>query len=213
MKQYDFIIVGAGFSGAVFARELTNKGKKVLFIDKRNHIGGNCYTESQLGINIHQYGPHIFHTDNKHTWDYIRQYADFNHFVHRPRVSYKNKIYSFPINLLTLNQLWGVTTPEQAQQKLDEVKIPIINPNNLEEYALSIVGQEIYETFIYGYTKKQWGCEPSLLPTSIIQRIPIRLTYDDNYFKVAKRVFAIERYRERPNLRVLEILMRMFNSD
>lgn len=183
MNKYDFVIVGAGLSGAIFAREVTNKGKKVLVIDKRNHIGGNCYTENHEGINVHLYGPHIFNTFSKVIWDYINQYADFNHYVNRPRVNYKDNIYSFPINLLTLYQLWGVKTPEEAKRKLEEVRENIPNPSNLEEHILSLVGREIYEIFIYGYTKKQWGCEPKDLPASIVKRIPIRLTYDDNYYE------------------------------
>ena len=180
--MYDYLIVGAGLFGSICARELTNAGKKVLVIDKRNHIGGNCYTENNNGINVHTYGPHIFHTSNKQVWDYIRQYADFNHFTYRPKVKYGSNIYSFPINLMTLYQMYGVTTPQQAEAILDLERIPNNKPNNLEEWIISQVGTKLYEKFIKGYTTKQWGRDPKHLPASIIKRLPIRLTYDDNYF-------------------------------
>lgn len=180
--MYDYIIVGSGIFGSVFAYEANKIGKKVLILEKRNHIGGNCYTEKIENINVHKYGPHIFHTNDKTIWNYINQFADFNNFVNRPKISYKNNIYSFPINLFTLYQLWGTRTPEEAKQKLEKVKILNNNPQNLEEWILSQVGQEIYEKFIKGYTTKQWGREPKYLPASIIKRLPIRLTFDDNYF-------------------------------
>lgn len=180
--MYDYLIVGSGLFGSICARELTNAGKKVLVIDKRDHIGGNCYTENNDGINVHKYGPHIFHTSDKRVWDYINQYADFNHFVYRPKVNYKGKIYSFPVNLMTLYQIFHITTPEQAKIVLDYWKIKNDNPKNLEEWILSQVGERLYETFIKGYTTKQWGREPKLLPASIIKRLPIRLNFDDNYY-------------------------------
>jgi UDP-galactopyranose mutase len=180
--MYDYLIVGSGLFGSIFARELTDKGFKCLVIDKRDHIGGNCYTENIEGVNVHKYGPHIFHTSDDNVWNYINKFCEFNHFVNRPKVNYKGKIYSFPINLMTLYQIFNVTTPEEAKHKLDSVKHDIPNPKNLEDWVLSQVGEEIYETFIKGYTTKQWGMEPSLLPTSIIKRLPIRLNYDDNYF-------------------------------
>lgn len=180
--KYDYLIVGCGLYGAVFAQQAKEHGKKCLIIDKRNHIGGNCYTDKQDGIDIHRYGPHIFHTNSDKIWDYVNRFAKFNNFVNRPKVSYLNKIYSFPINLMTLYQLWGVTTPGEAIIKLNEVKIPIEKPSNLEDWILSQVGEEIYQTFIYGYTKKQWGTEPKNLPSFIIKRLPIRLTFDDNYY-------------------------------
>lgn len=182
MKIYDFLIVGAGFFGSVFAREMTDRGAKCLVIDKRGHIAGNCYTEKNNGIDVHKYGPHIFHTNNQKIWNYINKHAEFNSFTYRPKVNYNNKIFSFPINLLTLHQLWGVSTPLEAKNKLDSVKINIENPKNLEEWALSQVGEEVYKTFFYGYTKKQWGREPKELPSFIIKRLPIRLSYNDNYF-------------------------------
>ena len=182
MNKYDYIIVGSGIFGSVYAHEANKVGKKVLVLEKRNHIGGNCYTEKIENINVHKYGPHIFHTNDKRIWDYINQFADFNHYVNRPKVNYKNNIYSFPINLFTLYQLWDTKNPEEARQKLDKVKIKNDNPLNLEDWILSQVGEEIYQIFIKGYTTKQWGREPKHLPSSIIKRLPIRLTYDDNYF-------------------------------
>jgi UDP-galactopyranose mutase len=180
--MYDYLIVGAGLFGSICARELTNDGKKVLVIDKRNHIGGNCYTSNEGGINVHTYGPHIFHTNNKQVWDYINQFVEFNHFTYRPKVKYDNNIYSFPINLMTLYQIYGVSTPSQAESILELERIHNNEPNNLEEWILSQVGTKLYETFIKGYTTKQWGRDPKYLPVSIIKRLPIRLTYDDNYF-------------------------------
>jgi UDP-galactopyranose mutase len=181
-KEYDYLIVGSGLFGSVFAREATDKGKKCLVIEERDHIGGNCYTEEKDGINIHKYGPHIFHTDDKRIWDYTNRFIEFNNYRHSPRVKYKNQIYSFPINLLTLYQIWGVTTPQEAIDKIKSCAVHIKNPKNLEEWVLSQVGEEIYNIFIKGYTTKQWGRDPKDLPVSIIKRIPIRLTFDDNYF-------------------------------
>lgn len=178
----DYLIVGAGLFGSVFAREMMGAGKKVLVIDKRSHIGGNCYTENINGINVHTYGPHIFHTSNKEVWDYMNKFTTFNHFSYRPKVCYNGKIYSFPINLMTLDQVFGAGTPLLAKSILDRVKIPIDNPQNLEEWMLSQVGEELYNIFIKGYTAKQWGRDPKKLPASIIKRIPIRLTFDDNYY-------------------------------
>lgn len=180
--MYDYMVVGAGLFGAVFAHEMKKAGRSVLVIDARSHLGGNIYTENMAGINVHKYGPHIFHTNDKAIWDYVQQFAEFNHFTYRPRVNYRGEIYSFPINLMTLYQVWGVKTPVEAFKKLEEVRVPCGQSPNLEEWAISQVGPEIYERFIYHYTKKQWGREPKLLPSFIIRRLPIRLTYDDNYF-------------------------------
>ena len=180
--MYDYLIVGAGIYGSVFANELTKVGKKVLVIDKREHIGGNCYTKNIDGINVHKYGPHIFHTSDKRVWDYVNNLVPFNHFSYRPKIKYKDKIYSLPINMMSLYQVYGVKTPEEAQRKLDEVKVQNEKPNNLEEWILSQVGPELYEIFVKGYTTKQWGRDPKELPSSIIRRLPIRLTFDDNYY-------------------------------
>ena len=180
--KYDYLIVGCGIYGATFAQQATEHGYKCLLIDKRNHIGGNCYTDKKDDIDIHKYGPHIFHTNSDKIWSYVNRFASFNNFINRPKVSYNNKIYSFPINLMTLYQLWGVTTPSQAIDKLNQVRIPHNDPKNLEDWVLSQVGEEIYRTFIYGYTKKQWGTEPKNLPSFIIKRLPIRLSFDDNYY-------------------------------
>lgn len=180
--MYDYLIVGAGLFGATFANLAKEAGKKCLIIEKRNHIAGNCYTTQRNGIHIHEYGPHTFHTSNKEIWDYVNKFAEFNTFSNRAKVFSNKKLYSFPINLFTLYQLWGCTTPEQAKQKLESVKIPVKRALNLEEYILSKVGAEIYYKFIYGYTKKQWGNHPKLLPASIVKRLPIRLTFDDNYY-------------------------------
>ncbi len=180
--MYDYLIVGAGLFGSVFAEQATAAGKSCLIVEKNDHVGGNCFTKEVEGINVHVYGPHIFHTDNDKIWEYMNRWTKFNHYVNRPKVHFKDKIYSFPINLMTLNQLWGVKTPEEAKARLDLVKTKIENPQNLEQWMLSQVGKEIYETFIEGYTMKQWNRHPSKLPASIIKRLPIRLTYDDNYF-------------------------------
>ena len=180
--KYDYVIVGSGLFGSIFAKQMTDAGAKCLVLDKRSHIGGNCYTRNEDGIHVHEYGPHIFHTSNEMIWEYMNRWAKFNHFVYRPKVHYSDKVYSFPINLFTLYQLWEVCTPEEANAKLESVRIPCADPSNLEEWILSQVGEEIYNKFIYGYTKKQWGCDPKDLPSSIIKRLPIRLTYDDNYF-------------------------------
>lgn len=180
--MYDYLIVGSGLYGSIFAHELFKNGAKCLVLEKRSHIGGNCYTREHQNIHIHEYGPHIFHTNNKKIWNYINNFSEFNSFVYRPKVYYKNKLYSFPLNLMTFYQLWGTKTPSEVEQKLKEVKIKIDHPKNLEEWILSQVGEEIYQTFVYGYTKKQWNRHPNDLPASIIKRLPIRLSFDDNYF-------------------------------
>lgn len=180
--MYDFLIVGCGLFGSVFAERATSNNKKVLIIDKRNHIGGNCYTEKTNNIDVHKYGPHIFHTNSDKIWNYITQFGFFNSFINRPKVYYNNNIYSFPINLMTLYQIWGVKTPQEAEKKLQSVRVNIENPENLEDWITSQVGTELYEIFIKGYTTKQWNTDPKNLPSSIIQRLPIRLKYDDNYF-------------------------------
>lgn len=180
---YDYLIIGAGLFGSIFAYEANQIGKKVLVIDKRTHIGGNCYTEPYEDYHLHKYGPHIFHTSKKYIWDYINQFAEFSNYSHRVKAFSNGKIYSLPINLLTLNQLWpDANTPEKAIARIEREIIPCSNPQNLEEHILSLVGKTIYEKLIYGYTKKHWGREPKLLPSSIIKRLPIRYTFDDNYY-------------------------------
>ena len=166
MKKYDYLIVGAGLFGSIFAYEATKRGKKCLVIEKRDHIGGNCYTQKIEGINVHKYGAHIFHTSNKVVWDYIQQFAEFNRFTNSPVARYKDELYSLPFNMLTFNKMWGVIT----------------EPKNLEEQAISLVGRDIYEQLIKGYTEKQWGRECTELPAFIIKRLPVRYTYDNNYF-------------------------------
>jgi UDP-galactopyranose mutase len=180
--MYDYLIVGSGLYGSVFAHEAKKVGKTCLVLEMKKHIGGNIYTKNYNGIHIHEYGPHIFHTSSKKIWDYVNQFATFNNFVNRPKVKYRDILYSFPINLLTLYQLWGVKTPQEAIEKLNKSKIKIDNPKNLEEWCLNEVGTELYETFIKGYTQKQWKTNPKNLPSFIIKRIPIRTNFDDNYY-------------------------------
>lgn len=181
--KYDYLIVGAGLFGAVCARELTDSGKKVLVIDKRNHIAGNVYTEKIEGINVHKYGAHIFHTNNKKVWEYVQRFADFNRFTNSPVANYKGELYSLPFNMYTFNKMWGVVTPEEARQKIEEQRSEITSePQNLEEQAISLVGRDIYEKLIKGYTEKQWGRACTELPSFIIKRLPVRFTFDNNYF-------------------------------
>lgn len=182
--KYDYLIVGAGLYGAIFAHEATKRGKRCLVIDKRNHIGGNVYTENIENINIHKYGAHIFHTSNKMVWEYINKFAEFNNFVNSPIAIYENELYNLPFNMNTFNKLWGVVTPNQAKKKINEQieGLNISKINNLEEQAVSLVGKDIYEKLIKGYTEKQWGKDAKDLPSFIIRRIPLRFTYDNNYF-------------------------------
>lgn len=183
-KQYDYLIVGAGLYGAVFARELTKAGKTCLVIDKRDHIAGNIYTHEMEGIQVHQYGAHIFHTNNKEVWDYLNQFAVFNRYTNSPIANYKGEIYNMPFNMNTFNKMWGVITPAEAAAKIEEQRKANYteNPRNLEEQAINLVGVDIYEKLIKGYTEKQWGRPCSELPAFIIKRLPVRLTYDNNYF-------------------------------
>ncbi len=181
--MYDFLIVGAGLYGAVFACEAKKKGYSVLVIDKRPQIAGNVYTKTVEGIHMHQYGAHIFHTNNKRVWNYITQYAEFNRFTNSPVANYKGELYSLPFNMYTFNKMWGVTTPEQAAAKIAEQKAEITGePQNLEEQAISLVGRDIFEKLVKGYTEKQWGRDCKDLPAFIIKRLPVRLTFDNNYF-------------------------------
>ena len=184
MSHYDYLIVGAGLYGAVCAREAVNAGKKVLGIDKRPHIAGNVYTQQIEGINVHVYGAHIFHTNNKVVWDYVNRFAEFNRFTNSPVANYRGELYSLPFNMYTFNKMWGVVTPEEAEAKIEEQKrqAGITEPKNLEEQAISLVGTDIYEKHIKGYTEKQWGRPCRELPAFIIKRLPVRLTFDNNYF-------------------------------
>lgn len=181
--MYDYLVVGAGLYGAIFAYEAKKRGKSVLVIDKRNNIAGNIYTETIEGINVHKYGAHIFHTNNKYIWEYVNKFCEFNRFTNSPIANYKGKLYSLPFNMYTFNTMWGLCTPEQVQNELDKQRSEIKgDPRNLEEQAISLVGRDVYETLIKGYTEKQWGRDCRELPTSIIKRIPVRLTFDNNYF-------------------------------
>ena len=182
--KYDYLIVGAGPFGAVFAHEAKKRGKRVLVIDKRSHTGGNMYCEKVEGINVHKYGAHIFHTSNKEVWDYVNQFCTFNNYINSPIANYKGEIYNLPFNMNTFNKLWGVVTPQEAKEKIEnQVKESnITEPKNLEEQAISLVGKDIYEKLIKGYTEKQWGRRCTELPAFIIKRLPVRYTYDNNYF-------------------------------
>lgn len=194
--KYDYLLVGAGLFNAVFAYEASKKGKTCLIIDKRNHIGGNIYTEKIEGINVHKYGAHIFHTNNKKIWDYINQFTEFNRFTNSPMARYKNELYNLPFNMNTFNKLWNVFTPEEAKNKIEEElkNYQIENPKNLEEQAIKLVGPTIYEKLIKGYTEKQWGTKATELPPFIIKRLPVRFTYDNNYFNDSYQGIPIDGY-------------------
>ena len=182
--MYDYLIVGAGLYGAVFARQAKERGKSVLVIDKRPHIAGNVYTEPVAGIHVHRYGAHIFHTNDQAVWNYVNRFADFNRFTNAPVANYKGELYSLPFNMYTFNRMWGVTTPAQAAAEIDRQRREsgITQPCNLEEQAISLVGRDIYEKLVKGYTEKQWGRPCTELPAFIIRRLPVRLTFDNNYF-------------------------------
>ena len=194
MTKPDYLIVGAGMFGATFARIMTDHGYTCKVIDKRPHIAGNCYTEKKCGIDIHKYGAHIFHTNNKDVWNFVNQFAEFNRYTHIVKANYKHSLYSMPINLNTLNEVWGVTSPEMAKEVLLEKQIKIENPQNLEEWALSQVGEQLYKLLIKGYTEKQWGKDPKELPASIIKRLPIRFNFNDHYFRDKYQGIPIEGY-------------------
>lgn len=184
MKKYDYLIVGAGIFGSIFAYEANKKGKKCLVIDKRSHIGGNIYCENIEGINVHKYGAHIFHTSNKEVWDYVNSFVEFNRYTNCPIANYKGELYNLPFNMNTFYQLWKVKTPKEAIAKIEEQvkEANIDKPKNLEEQAIKLVGKDIYEKLIKGYTEKQWGKKATDLPSFIIKRLPVRLTFDNNYF-------------------------------
>ncbi len=195
-KQYDYLIVGAGLYGAVFAERLTKVGKKVLVIDKREHIAGNIYTEEIENINVHKYGAHIFHTNNKEVWEYINRFAEFNRFTNSPVANFKGELYSLPFNMYTFNKMWGVITPKEAEHIIENQRkeANITSPKNLEEQAISLVGTDIYEKLIKGYTEKQWGRPCNELPSFIIKRLPVRFTYDNNYFNALYQGIPIGGY-------------------
>ena len=182
--KYDYLIVGAGLFGSIFAYEANKRGKKCLIVDKRNHIAGNIYTKEVEGINVHEYGAHIFHTSNKEVWEYIQQFAEFNRYTNSPVAFYKDEVYNLPFNMNTFSRLWGIKTPKEAQEMIEKQRQEsgILDPKNLEEQAISLVGKDIYEKLIKGYTQKQWGKLCTELPSFIIKRLPVRFTYDNNYF-------------------------------
>ena len=196
MKQYDYLVVGAGLYGAVFAQQAKQNGKKVLLIDRRPHIAGNVYTEKIEDINVHKYGAHIFHTNNKEVWEYVNRFADFNRFTNSPVANYKGELYSLPFNMYTFNQMWGVVTPEEAAAKIEEQRkeAGIDTPQNLEEQAISLVGRDIFEKLVKGYTEKQWGRDCKDLPAFIIKRLPVRFTFDNNYFNALYQGIPIGGY-------------------
>lgn len=193
--MYDYLVVGSGLYGAIFAHEAKAHGKSVLVVDKRPNIAGNIYTENIEGINVHKYGAHIFHTNNKKVWNYITQFAEFNRFTNSPVANYKGELYSLPFNMYTFNKMWGVVTPEEAAAKIEEQRKEITGePKNLEEWAISLVGRDIYEKLIKGYTEKQWGRDCKDLPAFIIKRLPVRLTFDNNYFNALYQGIPIGGY-------------------
>lgn len=194
--MYDYLIVGAGLYGAVFAREMTDRGHKCLVVDKRNHIAGNVYTAQLEGINVHTYGAHIFHTSNKKVWDYVNRFADFNRYTNSPVANFKGEIYNLPFNMNTFNKMWGVITPEEAKAKIEAQRsaAKIENPKNLEEQAINLIGTDIYEKLVKYYTQKQWGRPCDELPAFIIKRLPVRFIYDNNYFNDLYQGIAIGGY-------------------
>ena len=197
MKKYDYLIVGAGLYGSVFARQAADAGKSVLVIDKRNHIGGSIYTEKIEGIHVHKYGAHIFHTNNREVWEYVCRFAEFNRFTNSPVANYKGEMYSLPFNMYTFNKMWGISSPDEAAQIIEEQKKEVSGePENLEEQAISLVGRDIYEKLIKGYTEKQWGRPCTELPAFIIRRLPVRFTYDNNYFNARFQGIPIGGYTQ-----------------
>ena len=193
--MYDYLIVGAGLYGAVCARQLADSGKSVLVIEKRPHIAGNVYTERIEGINVHKYGAHIFHTNDKRVWSFVQRFAAFNRFTNSPVANYKGELYSLPFNMYTFNKMWGVVTPQEAEMKIAEQRKEIIGePKNLEEQAISLIGRDVYEKLVKGYTEKQWGRDCKDLPAFIIKRLPVRLTFDNNYFNALYQGIPIGGY-------------------
>ena len=196
--KYDYLVVGAGLFGAVFAHEAVKAGKTILVVDKRPHIAGNVYTEDVEGIHVHKYGAHIFHTNNRTVWNYVNQFAEFNRFTNSPVANYHGELYSLPFNMYTFNKMWGVVTPDEAAAKIEEQRkaAGITNPQNLEEQAISLVGTDIYEKLIKGYTEKQWGRPCTELPAFIIKRLPVRLTFDNNYFNALYQGIPVGGYTQ-----------------
>ncbi len=180
--RYDYLLIGAGLFNAIIAREASKRDKKCLVIEKRGHIGGNLYCENIEGINVHRYGAHIFHTNNKFIWKYMKELCEFNHYINSPLARYKDELYNLPFNMNTFSRLWGLHTPQEVKYRIDEQRLKIDNPKNFEEQALQLVGKDVYEKLIKGYTEKQWGQEAKSLPAFIIKRVPIRFTYNNNYF-------------------------------
>ena len=197
LKPYDFLVVGAGLYGAVFAREARKKGKSVLVLEKRDHIAGNAYTKTMEGIQVHEYGAHIFHTNDRGVWEYVTALADFREYVHSPVADYRGRRFSLPFNMHTFSQMWGVTTPEEAKAKIAEQRAEVSGvPRNLEEQAISLVGRDLYEILVKGYTEKQWGRDCGELPAFLIRRLPVRFTYDNNYFDAAFQGIPVGGYTE-----------------
>ena len=194
--KYDYLIVGAGLYGAVFAHEMKQAGKRCLVIEKRSHIGGNIYTEQIEGIQVHKYGAHIFHTSSREVWEYVNQFAEFNHYVNSPVAIYKDELYNLPFNMNTFSKLWGIKTPAEAKKRIAEqiADLAITEPKNLEEQALSLVGVDVYEKLVKGYTEKQWGRDCKDLPAFIIKRLPLRFTYDNNYFNDRYQGIPVDGY-------------------
>lgn len=207
MKKYDYLVVGAGLFGATFAYEAAKRGKRVKVIEKRDHIAGNIYTKEVDGIQVHQYGAHIFHTSNKEVWDYVNQFAEFNRYTNSPVANYKGEMYNLPFNMNTFSQIWGVRTPAEAMAKINEQRQEMAGkePQNLEEQAISLIGRDIYEKLIKGYTEKQWGQKATELPAFIIRRLPVRLVYDNNYFNDTYQGIPIGGYTQ--------IVEKMLESD
>ena len=212
--KYDYLIVGAGLFGAVFARQAADAGKRVLVIDRRDHIGGNVYTEEIEGIQVHRYGAHIFHTNDKNIWQYVNRFAEFNRFTNAPVANYRGELYSLPFNMYTFYQMWGVITPEQARKKIEQQRMAagIGEPANLEEQAISLVGTDIYEKLVKGYTQKQWGRPCSELPAFIIRRLPVRFTFDNNYFNALYQGIPMDGYTAMME-RMLEGIEVRLNAD
>lgn len=197
MKEFDYLIVGTGLYGAAFAREALKRGRRVMMVERRGHVGGNVYTEPVAGIQVHRYGAHIFHTNDARIWRYVAQFAEMNRFTNSPVANYRGEMYSLPFNMYTFNRMWGVSTPEEARARIDAQRSEIVGePRNLEEQAISLVGRDVYEKLIQGYTEKQWGRDCRELPAFIIRRLPVRLTYDNNYFSARFQGIPIGGYTQ-----------------